>query len=224
MKDRKDEPEIARALSLTRPWPYCILHLGKRIENRGREDGKEPKALTRYRGVLYLHAAKSWAPSVASTVRGLGFDDVIYDSLRDKLQHPAGAIVGKCRVVGHVGPSRHGPDGIPDYFLDDIDGDALDLRWWQGGYALVLDDVVAFKEPIPCTGRLNIWKIPDVVRKRVLSVERRMKTKYKCRTCGRVTAGRRGPGDRPKHYPRRHRRFGGTTCPGTFMEAIVTPP
>ena len=47
-----------RALSLTRPWPHAILHLGKRIENRSDKRGMPP--MCKYRGPLLLHAAKSW--------------------------------------------------------------------------------------------------------------------------------------------------------------------
>ena len=160
-----------KALSLTRPWPYTILHMGKRIENRSDKRGMPP--MCRYRGPLLLHAAKSW-DKIANWCarRGLFGDGAVVSStkpsrfdfaaLADRGRHPTG-IVGRCRVVGHLTPSRKG-DGIPRYHIEGIDdGEPLDLRWWMGGYGLILADVEALDEPIPCKGRLGLWTPPEEV-------------------------------------------------------------
>lgn len=39
----------------------------------------------------------------------------------------------------------------------------LDLRWWQGGHGLILADVEALPQAIPCRGRQGIWRVPEEV-------------------------------------------------------------
>lgn len=162
-----------KALSFTRPWPFTILHLGKRLENRARRDGREPKALTRYRGELLIHAAKSWDPGVP-TFMGRESIHPIPDCVYRRHEHPTG-LVGVCRVIGHVEASPHGPvytfetgpAGTSWTFP------AIDLRWWMGGFALILDDVKAFPEPIPCLGALGTWRVPTELEGRVREQIRR---------------------------------------------------
>lgn len=160
-----------KALSLTRPWPYTILHLGKRIENRKDKRGMPPMCL--YRGELWLHSAKSWDTGVGAWCKERGLGDatsrgplyVPKGIARDEW-HPPGAIVGRCRVVGRI---------EPDYQADMFDGGTapfrvvgehardLDMRWWMGGFALVLADVVPITPIVPCKGALGIWTIPSEV-------------------------------------------------------------
>lgn len=176
-----------RAISLTRPWPYTILHLGKRIENRSDKRGMPP--MCRHRGPLLLHAALGWDDGVADWCfeRQLA-DEIDAPRLNQRDIHPTG-IVGRCDVVGHVAPllpTEQGDDrplivmgaGLilttvytPDRLVHvcgpvEVTGAlariaaALDLRWWMGGFGLILDDVVAFDEPIPCRGALGLWRPP----------------------------------------------------------------
>jgi hypothetical protein len=167
-----------RAISLTRPWPYTILHLGKRIENRSDKRGMPP--MCRHRGPLLLHAAQSW-DSIGCRLSegGLIHHDRLLDVFNDDARNPAlgihpTGIVGRCNVVGHVSRGRGcgacrgegcrwcGHRGFAPAWHDvavPVDG-GPDLRWWFGSYALVLDDVVAFDEPIPCRGALGLWRPP----------------------------------------------------------------
>lgn len=163
------EPQPLKALSLTRPWPWTILHLPtypKRIENRTH------KQFQKYRGWLLLHAAQSWDGSVESFVyeRGLCRDPVQVAGLGIRKAHPTG-IVGRCRVVGHIdGESEDvwcNRPGEPQT-IDDVDRalaivQALDFRWWMGGHAIVLADVEALAEPIACKGKLGLWPVPEEV-------------------------------------------------------------
>lgn len=153
-----------RALTLTRPWPYVVLHLGKRIENRSRRDGRDPKALTRYRGRLYLHAAKSFDPAVGDSLRDQGLIRAPTEYwLRDERVHPPQAIVGSCDVVGRIAPS---PDGPRLY-----EAEGFDLRWWMGDHGLLLDNVRPLLQPVPCRGHQGIWTVPPSVQERVRQVE-----------------------------------------------------
>lgn len=185
---------ILKAISLTRPWPHAILHLGKRVENRSHAQ------FARHRGPLLLHAAKSWEDDI-DTPLGVAWDDPLL--LRTKSAHPTG-IVGRCRVVAAVRPCWYcdgrgkvrSPPGrysaaagdlkhectVPQCvkgatFLDDdlntvlaghhvselIEAEDVEaeLRWWQGGHAIVLADVEALEEPIPWRGALGLWRAPD---------------------------------------------------------------
>lgn len=164
-----------RALSLTRPWPYAITHLGKRIENRSDKRGCVP-AVCRYRGELYLHAAKSWDGTVGRTLLEAGLVDRLTAAiLGDRTQpHPTG-IVARCLAVGHLSPDGRawldpgGHEEDPELLS------GLDLRWWHGGYALALADVVPLDEPVPCKGALGVWTVPAWVARHVRAVEEGIK-------------------------------------------------
>jgi hypothetical protein len=73
---------------------------------------------------------------------------------RDK--HPPGVIFARCNVVGHL--EATGGAGGYRYSLDTPhECLSYDLRWWMGGYALVLADV----EPtplVPARGMLGLWR------------------------------------------------------------------
>lgn len=164
-----------KALSLSRPWPWTILHAGKRIENRSRKDGRMP-TICRYRGPLLLHAAKSWDKEAGLWMGERGLADqpvpthLLIDGQAPDL-HPAGAIVGRCRVVGHVEPQGilirgepNKPDSVEHYL--NWPGWQGIAEWWMGGYALVLSGV----QPTPvvfCRGHLGLWTVPDDIVERL---------------------------------------------------------
>lgn len=158
-----------KAISLSRPWPWAILHSGKRLENRKRKDGRMPH-ICRHRGPLLLHAAQSWDDSAIPWMRE-------HELLRNRVplipllpsNHPAGRIFARCTAVGHIEPwecdtcgdwppKRRGqcPDCEGTLTKDD------DLSWWMGGYALMFVDV----EPTPlvrCRGYQGLWTPPPEV-------------------------------------------------------------
>ncbi len=158
-----------KAISLSRPWDWCVVYGGKRIENR--EWGGRMPPICHHRGPLLLHAAKSLDREVR---------DWCYDR---KLPLPppegiaAGAIVGRCRAVGHLEPWKPVADSkLPCHreaklVLDGVEGSKFDREqferilnrvWWMGGYALVLADVEPTKV-VKCRGHLGVWTVPDDV-------------------------------------------------------------
>ena len=163
-----------KAISLSRPWSYTILRLGKPLENRSRKDGRMP-SICRHRGPLLLHAAKSWDKKAADWMLDHGLvdpdqDDALWSLLNNPNRHTAGAIVGRCRAIGHIDPADETVwVATADWQTTEQEEEAgriaaeLDMRWWMGGYALLLADVVAFEEPIPCRGMLGLWTPPDDV-------------------------------------------------------------
>lgn len=137
-----------RALSLTQPWAWIILNLGKRVENRSRNIGN-------YRGPLLLHASKTmrqrdWWEAYDFCAKHFG-----HVGFADRIPKPAslvrGAIVGRCNVIEQIAPN-HSTAGLSDD----------QRRWYMGAHAYVLDDV----KPTPvvyCSGLLGFWAVPDDV-------------------------------------------------------------
>lgn len=190
MASATGRPVAWRALTLTRPWPYAILVLGKAIENRSDVRGMPP--MCRYRGPLLLHAAKGWDATVADRLYDAGLAPAPHEyMMRHEPNHPAMAIVGRCTVVGHVEPWRHGEHVVPRLIVGPPElsttsttgkqrepiGDrrivvaaddqvayalALDLRWWMGGHALLLADIHETRV-IPCRGFQGMWRPPASV-------------------------------------------------------------
>ncbi len=125
-----------KAVSIRQPWPWAILHAGKRIENRTR--------LTRYRGPLLLHAGLSRRELAGTTPRdwhrlmpGLPpFDRLIY-----------GALVGVAELTDSV-RAEDRPDLARDPFA-------------EGPVYWLLGDVRPLTRPIPWRGVLGLFEVPD---------------------------------------------------------------
>lgn len=154
-----------RALSLTQPWCDAILYAGKRVENRLLWSGSS------FRGDLLLHAAKGMRVADYDGVVRFVRDRKIAWRPKPKLDLVRGAIVGRARVIDVIMPGglKHAGAGYnpsrakdPSPFESNIHSFASD-PFYMGGFALVLDDVVAFAVPIPCNGALGFWRVPESV-------------------------------------------------------------
>ena len=176
---------MIRGLSLTPPWPWVILHAGKRIENRERWSGCD------YRGPIALHASglpsgvntwwkraqleQSYSPRESqrdkiddfvalfrdirriASANGVAFSDAPV-TLRD-LCSMTGHIVGTAMLVGVVRKDGVVVIGRGASRTERALTDA-ERSWWFGGFALVLDDVRPLTW-IPCKGALGLWKVPE---------------------------------------------------------------
>ena len=81
----------------------------------------------------------------------------------------AGGIVGRCRIIGHIEQDQtfdfqmakvtlgHWAGGTGQHPAPEEIG--LDLRWWMGGYGLILDAVEAVPF-VACRGHLGLWNVP----------------------------------------------------------------
>ena len=134
------QPESLRALTIWQPWASaCFLPTyPKNVENRNWS--------TRYRGRLYIHAARktdlnapsyAWRPFWASYRTG---------------DLPSGAIIGHVTVTD----SRRG-DWTPNRWAEDDDDT---WHWW-------FTDPVLLTQPIPCTGRQGLWPLPAGILKQL---------------------------------------------------------
>lgn len=162
-----------KAISLSRPWPYAIIHLGKRLENRQRCDGRLPQ-ICGHRGPLLLHAAKSWDSRAVRWMSNHGLlkiEHPLSTQTKNSDLFPAGGIFGRCRAIAHVTPDgsvwtdpqqRIAAEGFPKAPAD-VGLQPADMIWhMHGQFALILADV----EPTPfvkCRGWQGLWKVPPEV-------------------------------------------------------------
>lgn len=152
-----------KALTLTRPWPWIILNLGKRIENR---TWAPPLDMIGQR--FAIHAGKKFDNCV---LRDLLFDhytrgglscpnaDKIEAHLRDH-HHPTG-IVATARLIGVVTTSAHGFGKL----TTEAKHIASESMWFTGPFGWVLDDVRPLLPPIPWVGRQRLWTVPPPTRR-----------------------------------------------------------
>jgi hypothetical protein len=124
-----------RALSLTQPWAWLVVHAGKLIENRTWH--------TRLRGRFLVHAAKAmtnddwmFAYDLARDVGGLELANTIpgYDALE------RGGIIGSAELVDELDPT-----------LEPV------VPWHMAGqFGFVLRHVAPLPF-YPCKGSLGFW-------------------------------------------------------------------
>ena len=115
------------ALTLQQPWASAIFRAGKDVENRTWP--------TRYRGLLVIHAGKTWDARAA---------DVLL--LAD--------------LLGSMGPHTHYPRGLLGTVrLVDVTRDQHSAWAAPGLWHWVLADPRPFPEPIPCRGRMGLFPV-----------------------------------------------------------------
>lgn len=133
-----------RALTIRQPWADAVLEPdGKNIENR---TAGFPRS---WRGTLLIHAGTGWSERGAADPRIL---DLF--GFAPSVDRTAGCILGAVDLVDvhdDVGCCR--PWGESEYVEA---GGAVRTSLVH----LVLDHPRTFDEPIPCRGRLGLWRIP----------------------------------------------------------------
>lgn len=149
-----------RALSIRQPWVHAILHLGKTVENRDAWSGSN------FLGEFLIHAAKGCtqnehmlAEHVIADACSFWNDDTYraFPRWKDTVR---GAIVGRARVAAHILPDGNvrtntSRGGRPLFQRLT----PAERRWWAGGFALLLEDIVAFPKPIPWPGSLGFFEV-----------------------------------------------------------------
>jgi hypothetical protein len=162
-------PELP-ALTVKQPWAHMIANLGKLVENRTWE--------TRYRGLLAIHAGaysgwdknaetslvaleawKRWAgvPATGEVATPLTRGDAFsFFSF--------GAVIAVAEVVGchHSDECMHAEYLVPP-------GQRTGCSPWavRGQWHIELVNVVPLGEPVPCRGKLGLWRLPEDVEKAV---------------------------------------------------------
>jgi len=141
-----------RALTVRPPWSHLIAFCGKTVENRPRP--------MRYRGQLAIHAGLTWDSAAESSPTAVVAWRRWADSLpppniagrlrRDALHVTFGAVVAVAEVAGCHHSGECMPDGVHGCSPWAI----------RGQWHIVLAGVRPLGEPVPCTGRLGLWKLP----------------------------------------------------------------
>jgi hypothetical protein len=177
--------EWDRALSLTPPWHWAILHMGKRVENRQRWKGCS------YRGPIWLHAAKGlglrdeFSETVAGIRRILQVQNDpagqrVFDAMaaagqvvRREHEWVPGPKLARGAIVGRAWISAVIDQNVDNHGLRYLDAvgppshrrlfTEAEQRWWFGGFALWLDRVEVLAEPVICPGAQMIYRVtPEV--------------------------------------------------------------
>ena len=123
-----------KALSIRPPWAWAILNATKDVENRTWK--------TSIRGAIAVHASQTMSrPYYESALQ-----EIKKISPRTKAppydEMVRGAIVG---LVDIIECKEH-----------------TNSKWHiSGHYGFVLANPRALREPIPCSGRLSFWEVPD---------------------------------------------------------------
>lgn len=125
-----------KAISISSPWWWFILHGGKDIENR---DWR-----THYRGRVLVHASTWWRTIeilqiLSEFTPAWCAPSVSMSTLRPNVGH----IVGAVDIVDCV--DRH------------------DSPWFFGRHGFVLANPQAFDTPIPCKGALGLFNVPSSI-------------------------------------------------------------
>jgi hypothetical protein len=158
-----------RALTVSQPWAWAIIHGGKTIENRTR--------LWSYRGPLAVHAGARWSdrgawfePLQHAYAAWLGFDqwtgpygghtampiDPKHDD-RDRELIDFGAVIGVVDLTGSHWATPDCCDGNPWAERSYVEHDGVTRHDIAH---LVLADPRPVDPPIDCRGRLGLWTLP----------------------------------------------------------------
>lgn len=138
--------DLTYALTLIQPWAYAVTHAGKRVENRTWPPS--PKML-RPGDLLAIHAGFKVDRAACAELRRAG------------VQLPSRLSTGAVVAVARYG-------GVLTYPQDLAALDPSQRRWFVGPLGWRLEDVVALREPVPCKGRLGLWKMGEAVRDEVM--------------------------------------------------------
>jgi hypothetical protein len=151
-----------RALTLQRPWDWCIYALPARerkdVENRS---WIPPDWIIGER--IAIHSGLYYNAEAADMLRG---EDV---SVPPRNELPAGAITCTAVVLGWIHESGSSSKSLKPTAA----ARALESEWWGGeGYGWVIGDVKRLSVPVPCKGALKLWHLPQKVEQEVLRLDR----------------------------------------------------
>jgi hypothetical protein len=123
-----------KALTIKQPWATLIVAGVKDIENRSWH--------TDYRGTIGIHSsAKMTRIEMEEACEFMESFVPRFSAPRFRQeQFPTGVLLGTVHIVDCVRAS--------------------DSPWFVGEYGFVLQDEVAFANPLPCRGALGFWDVP----------------------------------------------------------------
>jgi hypothetical protein len=156
-----------KALTVQQPWAWAIAHAGKTVENRA--------TYFSHRGPLAVHAGAAWSfrgmrdqrvrdvwnAAGKPTTREENHPDRQWElgrwtfNLPSRKAVPFGALIAVAELVDvHPDGDCCRPWGESSY----TEGGG---RVRTGIHHLVLEDIRALPEPVPCRGQLGMWTVPE---------------------------------------------------------------
>jgi hypothetical protein len=154
-----------KCLSLTQPWATIVAKGLKPVENR---KWAPPRAMVGE--VFAIHASKTWDKEGERYIRE-AWDG--YDPIEEAIGEAVlvrSAILGVARLVGWM--------SFEEKLYYTVAGDRVVAEpghrlmkdpWFFGPYGFVLEDVRELREPIPCKGALNFWRMPSEIEAAVVA-------------------------------------------------------
>lgn len=143
-----------KALTLRQPWAHCIAHLGKQVENRSWP--------VRYRGLLAIHAGAGWDAAAERDLTTLA----AWRDWSASLPHP--------NVTGPLRKNAVHVDFGAVIAVAELAGchhsdDCGHCSAWSqpDSWHWLLRGVRPLRAPVPCKGKLGLWRLPEHAEKGV---------------------------------------------------------
>lgn len=154
-KEWEPQEGMMPCLSIQQPYAMAIIQGKKKIELR-------PWG-TRYRGLIALHAGKTWYGGVKipgypteAQMRPIKEFARKYQLPACVGDYPIGAIVGIARLVRCAKFTREGYERLRGQHCSNCD-------WTPGEYGWQFEDVQALSEPISARGYLGLFAVDEIV-------------------------------------------------------------
>lgn len=144
------------ALTIHQPYPWCIVHRYKPVENRGFRPPRD--LIGRW---LMIHAGKKFADDEAVSAVRLVVMATDGRVLPEVTEMTTGAIVGVAKLTGVITVEGAKVDAIEH---PDPGGKLRSSPWLTGPFGWVLEEQRPFLEPVPCRGMQGIWSVPEELR------------------------------------------------------------
>lgn len=137
------------ALTLHRPWAWCVAHAGKPIENR---DWRPPASVIGK--WIAIHSGKSFDQDVAIKLRQSGIDV------------PGNGGPEGILCVAHLAGFVELENGVRRYPDGELGTKLRGIvergeRWLIGRFGWCFDQVIPLAEPVPCRGAQKLWQVPE---------------------------------------------------------------
>ena len=132
---------MIKAISLLQPWASLVVLGLKTIETRS--------WTTAYRGTLMIHASRGKSGAAVAK------DPVFTRHIPDFGKLPFGCIIGEVRLKDVL---RMEDLGLPQEIIGRLTLEGRAFGDYSGGrYAWLLEEALAYEEPIPAKGALGLW-------------------------------------------------------------------
>jgi hypothetical protein len=133
-----------KCLSVMQPWATLLVSGAKRYETRSWR--------TNYRGLLAIHASRTFPPAACELCRAEPFRSALLQAgVRDSADLPRGQVIGTVELVGCIPGEEIGEEATERAF-----GDYRPGRW---AWACLRPGPLAV--PFVYPGGLGVFEIPD---------------------------------------------------------------